>query len=481
MRIGKPRGQRRRIPALNELGYNATAMTRNPPSRTGGKLLIVLLTSLTLAACGGARQPASSGATDASAAPVPSAALFSMPVPAPTQVAGGSSSPGEGTTGPATAVLLDPTPTQPTWKPVATAIPTRTRTPTPVPRLVPTLPPSRTATVAPLKATSQASRIPAATAAASRPQTLPNTTPGPDRGRVCVDIPLRELADYDWGDALPGFYSNFRVVPNPPRTPGVGFAQLVRTRRNGQIVPSMDVIRAAAERNPGSLWLVGNEPDVALQDNATPEQYARDYGIVYRTIKEADPTARVAIAGVSQPTPLRMAYLDRVLAAYRELYGTEMPVDVWNVHAYILREERGSWGAGIPPGMPVDRGELFEITDHGDMAIFTRQIADFRRWMASHGQRDKPLIVSEYGILMPADYGFPPEKVGRFLVDTFDYFLQARDPETGYPADDNRLVQSFCWFSTADLQFPTSDLFDLNTGTVTEVGKFYRDYVSKLK
>ena len=29
-----------------------------------------------------------------------------------------------------------------------------------------------------------------------------------------------------------------------------------------------------------------------------------------------------------------------------------------------------------------------------------------RQWMADHGQRDKPLWITEYGILMPEEYGF---------------------------------------------------------------------------
>jgi hypothetical protein len=305
-------------------------------------------------------------------------------------------------------------------------------------------------------------------------------TPGPDRSRVCVGLPVGELADYDWGAGAPGLYVNWRVVPNPPDAGGVRFGQMVRTF-GGAISPEVSVIQATARRNPGSLWLIGNEPDVVAQDNATPEQYAMSYGIAYRAIKEADPSARVAIAGVGQPTPLRMAYLDRVLAAYRQQYGEEMPVDVWNVHAYILREERDSWGVGIPPGMEVDQGQLYEIEDHADMDIFRQQIAGFRRWMAARGQRDKPLIVSEYGILMPEDYGFSPETVGRFLVDTFDYFLEARDGQTGYPADDNRLVQAFCWFSMATPDWPTSNLFDPVTRAITPVGKVFRAYVAALK
>jgi hypothetical protein len=293
-------------------------------------------------------------------------------------------------------------------------------------------------------------------------------------------MPVGEMADYDWGAGAPGWYVNWAVVPDPADTGDVRFIQLVRTRRGG-VYPNLAILQLAARRNPGSLWLIGNEPDVIVQDDATPEQYAKSYGIAYRAIKEADPSAQVAIAGVAQPTPLRMAYLDRVLEAYRQQYGEEMPVDVWNVHAYILREERDSWGVGIPPGMEGDQGKLYEIEQHADMDIFRQQVADFRRWMAERGQRDKPLIVSEYGLLMPEDYGFPPDKVSRFLIETFDYFLEARDGETGYPADDNRLVQIFCWFSVAMPDYPTSDLFDAVTHTITPVGKAFRSYVAALK
>ena len=71
--------------------------------------------------------------------------------------------------------------------------------------------------------------------------------------------------------------------------------------------------------------------------------------------------------------------------------------------------------------------------------------------------------------------------VANFLVSTFDYFLTARDPELGYPADDNRLVQAFMWFSTAYDVYPTANLFDPGTRNVTPVGKAFKAYVSGLR
>lgn len=299
------------------------------------------------------------------------------------------------------------------------------------------------------------------------------------RTRVGVGVPVGPIDAYDWGDVLPGWYVLWRVEPNPPAIPDTQLAQMVFTRGD-EIFQDMAVLRHTAQAHPGMLWMIGNEPDVPWQGNATPEQYATSYHTLYDAIKDADPTARLAIGGVSQPTPLRLAYLDAILAAYRTQFGAEMPVDVWNVHAFILREERDSWGVGIPPGMPVDQGELYEITDHADMVIFRRQIIDFRRWMAERGLRDKPLIVSEYGILMPASYGFPTETVAGFMVDSFDFFLTASDPETGFPADENRLVQAFCWYSVSDTTYPTPNLFDPTTRAITPVGEVFRAYVSAL-
>src|SRR5690606_22222172 len=134
------------------------------------------------------------------------------------------------------------------------------------------------------------------------------------------------IDDYEWGDGAPGWWLNWRVQADPPQVNGSRFVQMVRFNRD-TFRPDEDALAEAAAANPGALWLMGNEPDVAWQDDATPEQYAATYGRLYPVIKGVDPTALVAIAGVSQPTPLRLAYLDRVLAAYREQFGMEMPVD----------------------------------------------------------------------------------------------------------------------------------------------------------
>jgi len=75
------------------------------------------------------------------------------------------------------------------------------------------------------------------------------------------------------------------------------------------VVPTWDEIAAVIAAQPGAVWIVGNEPDVIWQSNMTADRYAELYYEVYQFIKSHDPQAQVAVAGVAQPTPLRLAYL----------------------------------------------------------------------------------------------------------------------------------------------------------------------------
>jgi len=245
----------------------------------------------------------------------------------------------------------------------------------------------------------------------------------------------------------------------------------------GCISPSLDFIRWVALRYPGNVWIIGNEPDVIAQDSITPEEYAQDYEILYQLIKSSDPTARMAVAGVAQGTPLRLAYLDRVLEAYQKSTGAPMPVDWWTLHGYVLREERGSWGVDIPPGFSDKQGQLYEISDHGSLPLFKKQITAFRAWMKARGYQNTPLALTEFGILMPPEYGYSPQVIQQYLRDTFQWLAAAADPQIGLPQDNHHLVQRWAWFSLADEIYPTSDLADLKNHQLTPVGQAFRDFI----
>jgi hypothetical protein len=224
--------------------------------------------------------------------------------------------------------------------------------------------------------------------------------------------------------------------------------------------------------------VIGNEPDVIWQDNLPASEYAQVYHDLYTLIKHNDPHAQVALGAISQPTPLRLQYLDEVLATYAQQYGTPLPADWWVVHAFVLNEERGSWGVDIPPGMPeIDQGTVYSIYDHGTPDIFADYLFTFRTWLAENGYQDTPLAVTEFGILMPEEYGFSPEFVAQYLTLTFNIHNTASDDKIGYPADDNRLVQRWAWFSLADRVYPNSNLVDLRSGELTPAGSAFRDFI----
>ncbi len=363
-----------------------------------------------------------------------------------------------------------PEPLIPTHTP--TKMTTATDTPTPSAEPIETTETGPTATDAPPTPIPSPSPSPIHTVAP------PSTDLWQSRARWGVGVATGSIEHYNVEPLRLGWYVDWNTNPSPARPGGVVYVQMLRLRGGG-LSPDVETIATIARANPGSLWLVGNEPDVKWQDNTEPATYARLYHEAYTAIKAADPTAQVASGGVAQPTPLRMRYLDASLTAYRDQFGTEMPMDIWNIHNFILREERGSWGVDIPPGLPDDRGMLYEVDDNDNIEIFRQQIVDFRRWMAERGYQDYPLIVSEYGIPMPEDYGFPPERVVSFLKGTFDFFSTAQDPALGYPQDSYRLVQRWCWYSldAPDDYYPQGRLFDPSTKQLTAIGQGWVEYV----
>lgn len=381
-----------------------------------------------------------------------------------------------------------------------TPLPTATTTPTPTARatmtLAATMPPPATSTVMATRAPATATAVTPTTPVI--PTATPTTAVAPTATATAVALPptttnpivpgFRERFGVAGGNGhlinavnagLPaGLFVNWRVDPTQPIWYGVRFWHTVRVHQAGVRSNWADIDRVLAEQ-PGAVWVIGNEPDVYVQDGVDPQTYARIYHETYTYIKARDPNALVAIGSVAQPTPLRRAYLDIVLDTYQANYGAPMPIDIWTVHAFVFREEAGSWGVGIPPGMGGAGAKLYEVSEHGSLAIFKQNLIDFRAWMAQRGYADRPLAVTEYGIVMPHDYGYPPETVAVFMTQTFDFFLNAAN-STGYAADGGRLVQWWVWFSLYEEQegYGTGNLVDGQGGQLTPLGQVFADYVN---
>lgn len=291
------------------------------------------------------------------------------------------------------------------------------------------------------------------------------------------------LSDYDLVNLGAGSYLDWSMQPDPPRPGGLEYVQVVRL---GDAVYSEQLARAplVAAAQPGSAWLIGNEPDNTYafdgvgQDNLAPEAYAARYYAVYAALKAADPTAQVGLGGIVQPTPVRLEYLERVVAAYQDQFATFPPADFWFVHAFVLNEVPGEWGAGLPVDAATQpyqtAPEVIAPEEVDSLAIFGRRIAAMRQWLANHGQRDLPLWVTEYGVLMPSDdrlgyFTISTERTQAFMLGSFDYLQRATDPAIGLSADGDRLVQRWFWWTLSyDARVSGGGLYDRRAGVVTQ-------------
>lgn len=435
-----------------------------------------------------------------------------------------------------------------------------------------------------------------------------------------------EITRYNVTPLSAGRYLNWRADLTPARPNAMPYYFMLRVGENS-FSPNVDTLKSVAFNNPGSTWIVGNEADVIWQDNTTPASYARIYHTVYNTIKSVDPTAKFVMNGGGQVSPLRLAWLSMVWDSYYAQYGTEIPVDIWNLHTYIANEMHLEWGTEVPSGIPnavgysnqlgtewqqladagasggtvhqsqiagakayfafhgpnvniylrtgpdagiaeiyldqiatpvtevdlysptpgtisrsfsglqplpgvqADRhniraqvtgrrnpassgvwvrvdameatstaslpGGRFEdnsplrariitsIDDHDNLELIAQQIRDFRQWMLEHGQRNKPLINTEHGILMTEDLGFDYTRVRTFMLNSFNLFLnELVDTNLGYPADDNRLLQEWFWFALAVDDFEgrttATGLFSEATRTIKPLGTDFGNYVRPL-
>ena len=312
--------------------------------------------------------------------------------------------------------------------------------------------------------------------------------------RFGVALVRKALTAYDsYGIASMrfGWYVDFKVNANAPTPYGMEYVPTVRVKQlklaqdgteteccvscgyvepyEFTVSPSLSQIQTTAAQHPGMTWLIGNEMDnrdtasssgaCSRQDEMVPELYAQAYHDLYYVIIGADPTAQVAIGGMVEFTDLRRQYLDRVWAEYSRLYGQTMPVDIWNTHLYVLPEATGSFGAGIPAGFSEASGAQYSISDDKNFTKAWAQIVSLRTWMKDHGLQNKPLVISEYGVLFPAwvdcpaypdttGCPFTPEQVrDSFMYPSFEAFLNRTDANIGYPADGYRMVQRWNWFS----------------------------------
>ncbi|MCA9940952.1 MAG: hypothetical protein KC418_20075 [Anaerolineales bacterium] len=305
------------------------------------------------------------------------------------------------------------------------------------------------------------------------------------------------LGDEDEFDPRPlrlGWYIDYQADTQPLRPHGLEYAPIIDLRQTGPNAtdyvysPNGQDLLDTIAGNPGAHWLIGNEPDRRyFQNDMEPHVYAHAYHELYYLIKSEDAAARIIAGNIVQPTDLRIQYLDMILASYQDQFGEPLPADGWGAHNFILNEAScvfypdNCWGADIPPGIDAPAGELLGIDDNDDIDRFIARVERMRQWMYDNGYQNTVLFIDEYGVLMPEDLGFPPDRVNAFMTATFDYLLSAADPATGNPNDGHRLVQRLSWYSSSDDPFNFNGrIWNPNTGALTPVGQNYVNYVAPL-
>ncbi|NLE58270.1 MAG: hypothetical protein GX616_07915 [Planctomycetes bacterium] len=234
-------------------------------------------------------------------------------------------------------------------------------------------------------------------------------------------------ADEPWNVLGIGWYFNWNwrqgIVCDASGSRCVEYMPLVGGWGPG-VHPTLSQIAEHLSANPGlypdgTTWLIGNE--IIWDDRRTPLQYAQDYHAYYYGLKAINPTFKVANGSVITSvyynctgftgTPYEL--LDAVWNAYLNEYGETWPVDVWNIHPYVWTK-------------PTLQEELDDLAG---------QLSTFRNWMAARGQQDKPLIVTEYGLL---NYHEPQWMID-YLLGSFEILLSSGHAN-GMTSDEGRWV-----------------------------------------
>ncbi len=186
--------------------------------------------------------------------------------------------------------------------------------------------------------------------------------------------------------------------------------------------PSRAELGAQAARHPGAAWAIGNEPNTGLQDDLTPRAYAAFFDRVVTAIREGDPSARIVAPntlnfdfrcrGCAGEDLTGREWIDAFRAAYRELRGTEPPIDVWGIHAYEI-----DW---IDPPMT-------------DASVMQAQLEGLRAYLDKiPAHRDRPIWLTEFAIIWGYDDWRVEETAdgevliapaGRFRTDLIETFL----------------------------------------------------------
>ena len=315
---------------------------------------------------------------------------------------------------------------------------------------------------------------------------------------LAVVIPF---ASYDLSTLGIGSYLDFGRIRNSSVPANIDYFRVQYL--GGNFAGLKKAFPVILSRYPGSTWIIGNEPDseVTYQDHLLAETYAQRFFELATIIRQNDPNAKIGFGAIIQPTPVRIYYLTLAMNKLVELAGgaaqAHALIDFYPIHSYILNEaelygpdgKSISWGAGVPvgydpatwPAPELIHPEWGETYKTYDINIFKTRVIAFRQWMKDQGEQNKPLWITEYGSLFPAE-GNPylytsDQDTANYMAQTYDFMLGYKDPSIGYAADDNRLVQKWSWYSLNDTRTHFGgSLYNPATQRLTVVGERFFQY-----
>jgi hypothetical protein len=125
--------------------------------------------------------------------------------------------------------------------------------------------------------------------------------------------------------------------------------------KKANTIHNESAFRSWLHNNPGKIWIIGNEVDIASQDDLSESEYARMFKKYYDVIGEEDPSARYAVAAPgglknNEDWGSQKNFFEGFIDSYKNQFGSAPPVDIWNTHVYGRSSGDVNWCVGLIDG-----------------------------------------------------------------------------------------------------------------------------------
>jgi|GEM_PF-4156420 len=351
------------------------------------------------------------------------------------------------------------------------------------------------------------------------------------------DAPTSNLFNYPYADLRGSWFINWDskiVSTNDPaqNPPGLDYVGMIGAYNSAAPNSSDDPIckqyKTLISNNPRLYkdemrWIVGNEMGVD-DGGKNVDQLADEFVKWQKCLKSINPTFQVGTGSLISPRhylpqkgtpPLKCSlpgivpvpcwcvptneikthpnsaynFFKNYIAKIRSIDSTRLP-DFVNVHLY---PEMGCFESVSANGdQSLEMSSMQEVTK--------RNVILYREMMKDAGlSREVDLIFSEWGMLDQQKKFDPPgsnnlvfvansNRLGKYMEDMTNYFLNYKDSNLGNPQDGNRLIQKWSWFDFAFKprhQYDADEidnihLFDYQTKKITNLGRKYQSINNRI-